>query len=60
MQFVKEDFVCKHGFYYVGHVVSEAEWVDEEQIHWERNSAVIHDVRVLEVNGWVLDIVAGI
>ena len=32
MKFVKADFVCKHGFYYVGHVVSEAEWVDEEQL----------------------------
>jgi len=32
MKFVKEDFVCRHGWYYVGHVIQEAEWVDEEQL----------------------------
>ena len=32
MKFEKSDFVCKHGFYYVGHVIDDAEWVDEEQL----------------------------
>lgn len=34
MQFVKEDFVCRHGWYYVGHVVDVdgSPWVDEEQL----------------------------
>ena len=32
MKFEKSDFVCKHGFYYVGHVVDDVEWVDEEQL----------------------------
>ena len=32
MKFVKEDFVCRHGWYYVGHVIQETEWVDEEQL----------------------------
>jgi hypothetical protein len=45
MQFVKEDFVCKHGFYYVGHVISEAEWVDEEQL----------ELILLELNAGVTD-----
>jgi hypothetical protein len=45
MQFVKEDFVCKHGFYYVGHVIAEAEWVDEEQL----------ELILLELNADVTD-----
>lgn len=47
MQFVKEDFVCKHGFYYVGHVIAEAEWVDEEQLElilMELNAGVTNEV----------------
>lgn len=47
MQFVKEDFVCKHGFYYVGHVIAEAEWVDEEQLElilMELNAGVTDEV----------------
>ena len=48
MQFVKEDFVNKHGFYYVGHVVSEAEWVDEEQL----------ELILMELNAGVTDTVS--
>jgi hypothetical protein len=32
MKFEKEDFVCRHGWYYVGHVIPDTEWVDEEQL----------------------------
>jgi hypothetical protein len=47
MQFVKEDFVCNYGLYYVGHVVAEAEWVDEEQLElilMELNAGVTDEV----------------
>ena len=45
MQFVKADCVCKQGFYYVGHVIAEAEWVDEEQL----------ELILLELNAGVTD-----
>lgn len=53
MKFVKEDFVCKHGFYYVGHVVEMDgnEWVDEEQLELillELNAGVTNNM-VFEV-----------
>lgn len=32
MRFVKADFVSKQGFYYVGHILQDVEWVDEEQL----------------------------
>ncbi len=47
MKFVKEDFVCRHGFYYVGHIVSEVEWVDEEQL----------ELILMELNAGVTDTV---
>lgn len=48
MKFVKEDFVCKYGFYYVGHVVAETEWVDEEQL----------ELILMELNAGVNDTVS--
>jgi hypothetical protein len=47
MKFVKEDFVNKHGFYYVGHIieVDGNAWVDEEQL----------ELILLELNAGVTD-----
>lgn len=49
MKFVKEDFVCRHGWYYVGHVVDVdgSPWVDEEQLELileELNAGVTDEV----------------
>ena len=50
MKFIKEDFVCKDGFYYIGHVidVDGNAWVDEEQL----------ELILLELNAGVTDTVA--
>lgn len=50
MKFVKEDFVCKEGWYYVGHVVDVDgnPWVDEEQL----------ELILMELNAGVTDTTA--
>ena len=43
-----------------GELPGHVEGVDEEQVPGKGNSSIIHAVRILEVNGGVLDIVTAI